>query len=113
LVIAGVKHSLPFQSKWEEAEINTFAHVLENSQTTLFDHINGASHQKKRQLVMGDAAEGRRGAAYVFRNTDWLLNLRVNEHPSRQNTLILCAKYHQGKYQPTFRSLIDRICENW
>ncbi len=52
-----------------------------------------ASHQKKRPLVMRDAAEGRRGAAYVFRNTDWLLTLRVNAHLSRQNTLILCAKY--------------------
>jgi len=41
-----------------------------------------ASHQKKRPLVMGDAAEGRRGAAYVFRNTDWLLTLRVNAQPS-------------------------------
>ena len=30
---AGVKHSLPFQSSFQEAEINTCAPVLENSQT--------------------------------------------------------------------------------
>src|SRR6266566_2349821 len=59
-----------------------------------------ASHQKKRPLVMGDAAEGRRGAAYVFRNTDWLLTLRVNAQPSGKNALILCAKYHSQAMNP-------------
>ena len=49
---------------------------------------------------MGDAAEGRRGAAYVFRNTNWLLTLRVNAQPSGKNSLILCAKYHSQAMNP-------------